>query len=271
MSFPQDRRRRGGAGTGFSSSGQRTALGYYVPLALTVGVAAVSIAAWIWSERHEDDDDDEHPPDGGNYYPPPDASSAGYPPPAYGASDFARGPDGEVLPGDTPYDPSFMGRMQGALRRTPSPQQLFDGASRRVVAGVTAAGQFVGGALTSIREENRGDFEDHSRWSEEAQSRAHERSQQDSMPTMSGALPSRGPGQQAFDKKKKTVVIVVSSLIPSDSDELISEHAVCTAIALFQLRYSKFTNVCYSPSYPTFQSMLTWKLPVSSFLFTHPV
>lgn len=248
MSFPQDRRRRGGAGTGFSSSGQRTALGYYIPLALTVGVAAVSVAAWIWSERHEDDDDDDRPYDGDHH--PPDASSAGYPPPAYGASDFARAPGAEGIQGDTPYDPSFMGRMQGALRRTPSPQQLFDGASRRVVAGVTAAGQFVGGALTSIREENRGDFEDHSRWSEEAQARAHERSQHDSVPSMSGALPSRGAGQQAFDKKKKTVVIVVSSLIPSDSDEFITEHAVSYFILFSQYC---LTN-SYSQSYPIFQN-----------------
>jgi hypothetical protein len=115
--------------------------------------------------------------------------------------------------------------MQGALRRTPSPQQIFDGASRKVAAGVTAAGAFVGNALTSIREENRGDFEDHSRWSEEAQSRAIGGQQ---TPTMSGALPNRGPvsGQHPIDKKKKTVVIVVSSLSPADSDEFASEHAV---------------------------------------------
>ncbi|KAJ5088493.1 hypothetical protein N7456_012109 [Penicillium angulare] len=229
MSFPQDpRRRRGGAGTGFSSTGGRTAMGYYIPLALTVGVAAVSIAAWIWSERHEDDEEDEvHHDDGqGHYPPPPGAAGGAYPPPGYPA-----GPGGEyardIAPGDASYDPSFMGRMQGALRRTPSPQQIFDGASRKVVAGVAAAGQFVGGALTSIREDNgeRGDFEDHTRWSEEAQTRATERGQQPIETTMSGALQGRAPGQHAFEKKKKTVVIVVSSLTPTDSDDFISEHA----------------------------------------------
>ncbi|KAJ5614806.1 hypothetical protein N7528_008460 [Penicillium herquei] len=229
MSFPQDpRRRRGGAGTGFSSTGRRTALGYYIPLALTVGVAAVSIAAWVWSERHEDDDEDDRPHGEaeGPYPPPPGPPGSNYPPPPYGSApgNYARDIGSEVTPGDASYDPSFMARMQGALRRTPSPQQIFDGASRKVVAGVAAAGQFVGGALTSIREENRGDFEDHTRWSEEAQSRSNERSQPVE-PTMSGALPGRAAGQHSFEKKKKTVVIVVSSLTPSDSDDFASEHA----------------------------------------------
>jgi hypothetical protein len=119
--------------------------------------------------------------------------------------------------------------MQGALRRTPSPQQIFDGASKRVVAGVTAAGAFVGGALTSIREDNKGegDYEDHSRWSEEAQTRAHERSQQPAVaPTMSGGLPSRPA--KTVNNNKKTVVIVVSSVSSADSDEFSSEHAVRT-------------------------------------------
>lgn len=235
MSYPQDpRRRRGGAGVGFSNTGRRTAMGYWIPLALTVGVATISIAAWIWSERDEDDENDLPPDEGDGHYPPTGPGPVGgdFPPPAYAAGEYARSTGADMAPGDNRYDPSLMARMQGALRRTPSPQQIFDGASRRVVAGVTAAGAYVGGALTSIREEDRGDFEDHSRWSEEAQFRASERSQQatDAPPTMSGALPSRALGQQFFDKKKKTVAIVVSSLSPTDSDEFASEHAVKTPL-----------------------------------------
>ncbi|KAJ5205019.1 uncharacterized protein N7498_005898 [Penicillium cinerascens] len=227
MSFPQDpRRRRGGAGTGFSATSRRTALGYWIPLALTVGVATISVAAWIWSERNDDDDDDDQPYEGEGPYPPPGPAGGDIPPPSYASEGYARSTGAEI-PGDARYDPSFMARMQGALRRTPSPQQIFDGASRRVVAGVTAAGALVGGALTSIREENRGDFEDHTRWSEEAESRNVERGQQGAAPSMSGALPTRGPaaGQHSSDKKKKTVVIVLSSLSPADSDEYASEHA----------------------------------------------
>ena len=162
--------------------------------------------------------------------------------------------------GDNRYDPSFMARMQGALRRTPSPQQIFDGASRRVVAGVTAAGAYVGGALTSIREESRGDFEDHSRWSEEAQFRANERSQQqtETPPTMSGALPTRELNQSSSDKKKKTVVIVVSSLLPAGTDEFASEHAVSCHYNT-KLFEHLFADQC-SQFYLTFLSMLTWTI-----------
>ncbi|KAJ5493694.1 hypothetical protein N7463_009781 [Penicillium fimorum] len=227
MSFPQDpRRRRGGAGTGFSSTGGRTAIGYWLPLALTAGIATISIAAWIWSERNDDEDEDDRPHGDGRPYPPPVGPGSDYPPPSYATGDYARSTGPEVLPGDASYDHSMMARMQGALRRTPSPQQIFDGASKRVVAGVTAAGAFVGGALTSIREDNKGegDYEDHSRWSEEAQTRAHERSQQGAVaPTMSGGLPSR-PANTG-NKNKKTVAIVVSSVTSADPDGFSSEHA----------------------------------------------
>jgi hypothetical protein len=249
MSFPNDRRRRGGAGAGFSSTGTRTAMGYWLPLALTAGIATVSIAAWMWSERNDEDDEDDHPHDGEGSYPPP-APGSDYPPPSYATGDYARSAGAEGLPGDASYDHSMMARMQGALRRTPSPQQLFDGASKRVVAGVTAAGAFVGGALTSIREDNKGegDFEDHSRWSEEARARAHERSQQQGTvaPTMSGGLPNRAANSS--DKKKKTVVIVVSSVSSADSDEFVSEHAV----RIFSFQYSTkaflTTTVYFVPS-----------------------
>lgn len=233
MSFPNDRR-RGGAGAGFSSSGSRTALGYWLPLALTAGVATVSIAAWIWSERNDEDDEEDRPHDGGGRPYQPSAQGSEYPPPSYATGDYARSAGPETLPGDPSYDHGVMARMQGALRRTPSPQQLFDGASKRVVAGVTAAGAFVGGALTSIREDNKGegDFEDHSRWSEEARTRAHERSQQQGSvpPTMSGGLPNRGANSS--EKKKKTVVIIVSSDSSADSDEFSSEHAVSIPLTI---------------------------------------
>lgn len=228
MSFPQDpRRRRGGAGTGFSSTGGRTAIGYWLPLALTAGIATISIAAWIWSERNDDEDEDDRPYGDGRPYPPPVGPGRDHAPPSYTTEDYARSAGAEVLPGDASYDHSMMARMQGALRRTPSPQQIFDGASKRVVAGVTAAGAFVGGALTSIREDNKGegDYEDHSRWSEEAQTRAHERSQQSAIaPTMSGGLPSRPT--HILEKDKKVVVIVVSSVSSADDDDFPSEHAV---------------------------------------------
>lgn len=177
-------------------------------------------------DEDEDEDEDDRPHGDDRPHPPPVGPGSDYPP-SYATGDYARSTGAEVLPGDASYDHSMMGRMQGALRRTPSPQQIFDGASKRVVAGVTAAGAFVGGALTSIRENDKGegDYEDHSRWSEEAQTRAHERSQQGAIaPTMSGGLPSRPAN--TLNKDRKIVAIVVSSVSPADSDEFPSEHAV---------------------------------------------
>ncbi|PCG96783.1 Hypothetical protein PENO1_066640 [Penicillium occitanis (nom. inval.)] len=208
MSFPQDRRRRAPNGMGFSSTGRRTFMGYWIPLAVTVGIATISVAAWIWSERQENEDDDEARdyPDDFNQ-PPPPAGYEGGPPDA----DFARSAGADARQ----EDGSVIARMQGALRRTPSPQQLFDGASRRVAAGVAAAGAMVGGALSSITEE-RGDFEDHSRWSEEADLRAR-----------GGADVTPRSGPSTSTKAKKTVALVVSSVAPSDDPEdiTLSEHA----------------------------------------------
>lgn len=184
-------------------------MGYWIPLAVTVGIATISVAAWIWSERQENEDDDEARdyPDDFNQ-PPPPAGYEGGPP----GADFARSTGADARQ----EDGSVIARMQGALRRTPSPQQLFDGASRRVAAGVAAAGAMVGGALSSITEE-RGDFEDHSRWSEEADLRAR-----------GGADVTPRSGPSTSTKAKKTVALVVSSVAPSDDPEdiTLSEHAV---------------------------------------------
>jgi hypothetical protein len=220
MSYRRDPRRRqlSPTGTGFGSSGRRTVLGYWVPLAVTVGIAAVSIAAWIWSERQEDDDDNDNPPyPPGSEYPPPPPAGYGpppggpYPPGAYPPGEsYARSTGTEVRQDDG----SVIGRMQGALRRTPSPQQILDGASRRVAAGVAAAGAMVGGALSSIREEQRGDYEDHSRWSEEAEARV-------------GPPGQSAPPAAVFDKNRKTVAIVVSAVpLQSEIDDPSIEHAV---------------------------------------------
>ena len=207
MSYSYDRYERQRRSTSGAST-RRSALGYWIPLAVTVTVATVGIAAWIWSERKDVDDDDYERKD----Y---DGREEGRPPPGYGGP--GQAPYG---PGQPPYgsgperqpteDQGMIARMSGAIRRTPSPQQIFDGASRRVVAGVTAAGAAVGGALSSIREEDKKDFEDHSRWSEEADTRAGE------TPGRRGAERHGNPGS-----KRKAVAIVLSA----ESDYSHSEDA----------------------------------------------
>ena len=235
--YAQDgRRHRVVPGAAFDAAArQRSFMGYWMPLVLTVGVATIGIAAWIWSEQGDEDDD---------YYPRRDYDDSGdesYPTPPPGCIPPSRRHRGDVMdpvePGTEPYttssetglyrdlpdqpdDSGMLARMQGALRRTPSPQEIFGGASKRVAAGMAAAGAFVG--LSTIREEGRGDFEDHTRWSEEVESRNNEnnrRASSASQAVMSGALSSsRGIDQS---KTRKSVVIVVSSVV--DGTEL--DHA----------------------------------------------
>ncbi|KAI9878645.1 MAG: hypothetical protein M1830_000316 [Pleopsidium flavum] len=234
MSYSYDRYERQRRGQTFGTSTRRGALGYWVPLAITVTVATIGLAAWIWSERREDEDEDYDRGGGHGDSQPP------LHPPGYGGVD----------PGETAYargageaqveDASMMARMSGALRRTPSPQQIFDGASRKVAAGVAAAGAAVGGALSSIREEDKRDFEDHTRWSEEAESR-------NSGPETHGGPPSRAVqsttavagassrqpatiSQRSSGTRKKTVVIVVSAEsshegVTQDDSDYHQEHA----------------------------------------------
>lgn len=221
MSYSYDRYERRRTTSGAS---RRSALGYWIPLAVTVTVATVGLAAWVWSERKDHDDDDYYDDRKGDNRPPPDYR--------------------EVGPGGVPYHPSggrpqmqdesFMSRVSDAIRRTPSPQQILDGASRRVAAGVSAAGAAVGGALSAIKEEDRRDFEDHSRWSEEAETRAttataparpDQRSVEASM-----SVGLSNSGEPKGGKKRKTVAVVVSADIghhePDEEVTYIQEHAV---------------------------------------------
>lgn len=217
------------------ASSRRSALGYWLPLAFTVTAATVGIVAWIWSERNDDESDDyyrrgdDRPPSG----PPPEFSGSGPGQPTYTRRDGSQNLE----------DEGMVARMSGALRRTPSPQQLFDGASRRVAAGVAAAGAAVGGALSSIREEDKRDFEDHSRWSEEAEFRAggveagvggapsQKRSGLElrAAETSSSTLQATHPGTKTSGKRK-TVAIVVSAdaVYHSHSEDVpyLQEHAV---------------------------------------------
>lgn len=240
-----DGRRRRSGPTGFSSTGNRTALGYWVPLAVTVTAAAIGLAAWVWSERGDDDDEEDN--EGHKEYYGQREDNAPFKPETaheYDPSDprySSRSLETDAYGRPIADDASMISRVQGALRRSPSPQQIFDGASKRVAAGVAAAGAAFGGALSSIREEDRGDFEDHSRWTEEANARAIAAGAPlpaAGQPTMSGALPAGAPpaSQLTSSKKRKTVAIVVSSAVtsqdPEDPKESISEHAVCLSLSL---------------------------------------
>lgn len=223
MSSPYDRydRRRG-------------VWGHWVPLALTVTVATVGLAAWVWSQRSDDNEleDNEPIPEHLDY----ENGDYGDNPP-YGAS--RDDPAGATSPRNTarPGEPGYGGaatqpessagwgaRMSGALRRTPSPQQFLDSAGKTVVAGVAAAGAAVGTALASIREDDKAAYADHETWSEEADAKRER--------------PSGSSKAGGSSSRRKTVAIVVSADTNVDDIDLdgFHEHAVsCTArLQIFQ-------------------------------------
>ena len=265
-----ERRSRTAAGGGYGASSRRSTLGYWVPLVMTVTVATIGLAAWVWSERRDDEEDtseQEQNPD--NLPPPGYASMSGALPPGPGPAGFQGPPpsapsgpggfaDSPMPPSDPGYEggarstavetqaqdeSTLMARMSGALKRTPSPQQSYDWASKKVAAGVAAAGAMVGGALSTIREGSQDDYEDHERWSEEADSR-------DNGKGIKRGLKRRGTADDYFSgavempkpaairlRKRKSVAVVVSA-VENSSDGIgeVGQHAVSCLSWLFRKR-----------------------------------
>ena len=249
-----ERRRR----QNYTTSGTRGhGWGHWLPLAITFTVAAGGLAAWIWKERKDNEgydyDYDSRPPPPGpppsgygppptnpDFRPPPGSFQDGPPPGAPPPPGFGPPP-----PGQAPFAPppesrdvgeeSFVSRMSGALRRTPSPQQILDGAGKKVAAGVAAAGAAVGGALSSITEEDKRDYEDHRSWSEEAESqsgRATSRSSRrgpDLIDNEGSTVSQQTQVTVKEGEKRKSVAIVVSAVTDYEHDQEASyhqEHAV---------------------------------------------
>lgn len=135
--------------------------------------------------------------------------------PTYGASKGGVGPATEFRepahPQGEATGSSWGARMSGALRRTPSPQQLFESAGKTVSAGIAATGAAITNTLAAIREEDKNAFADHETWSEEADAKlTRPRSQ------------TREPS-----KRRRTVAIVVSadSHVGDLEEDGFHEHA----------------------------------------------
>lgn len=269
MSYSYERvERRSRSGPSYGASGRRSTLGYWVPLVMTLTAASIGVAAWIWSERRDDEEESEderknnnrpptgYPPSGGGPPPGPGPSGysgpSGYPgpggpgqgPPTQGPV----GPDGQApIPQGAaayyadssrsvggPGDDSISGRVTGALKRTPSPQQSYDWASKTVAAGVAAAGAMVGGALKTVREGSQEDYEDHERWSEEADSRdgkgrrgLKRRGTADEYFSAPAEMPK---GVALKSQNRKTVVVVVSAVESGSEGGEVDHHAVSAFI-----------------------------------------
>jgi len=204
----------------------RSALGYWIPLALTVTIATAGLVAWIWSERAGDDDDDNYDRNGD------DGKSV---PERPGESAYSRQTGAESTREGESADEGFMARMSGALRRTQSPQQFFDNAGKIAsAAGVAVGLSAVSGrsdkSKRSVRSEREEGFSDHERWTEEAITQR----------TEDEVTSERSRGKA---RAKRTIAVVLSAesslaSLQSDDDSYQTEHAVS------QLSYNTITKLC---------------------------
>ncbi|CAK4029597.1 hypothetical protein DOTSEDRAFT_75123 [Lecanosticta acicola] len=251
-----------------SHSRQHSVLGYWVPL-VTIGTIAVGgLAAWVWSERESNGDGDyphEKPPRpstgmGGPYptqgaqpYPGPpppgviplqDQTTQGIPPPVGAqasyqgeASSYYNQSSSQTR--DVHDEQTFFGRMSGVVRRTPSPQQFFDHASKQVTAGLAAAGSALGSIMevdsndghayedrrerSRSRHEEREGFSDHERWSEEAEERQRISEIKTESDKRAGVREEKSKG-----RSKKAVAVVVSADVGGDDshdeEDFHTEH-----------------------------------------------
>lgn len=265
-----------------ASRSNRTTIGYWVPLAITVTLAAGGIAAWVWSAREDHEttnsssSDDEDLSYGEETR--PGGRDSGRKPPSYGVSEgvIPGVPTDAGDAGDIGVEGGFVDSIgRGArdiLRRTPSPQQAFDSVKKMGVAGVVAAGAVVGRGLSAIREEgsershserrvNEEGFSDHERWSEEAE-KIHNQEESSRSAGGSSKLPA--------GSRKKTVAVVVSAevmlenLRDDDGGKYHSEHAVCYILHIF-LHHA---NPYQSPYYRLSHASIRTRLPYSSSFIT---
>lgn len=268
-----ERRKRTTSSSGYGHSGSKSAFGYWLPLTITVTAAAIGIAAWIWSERRDDEEDsseEEHYP--GGIPPPGYASMSGalpsqqqpLPGNLQGPAQGYQGP-----PGPGPQQPGGFGgppltgypdasgeyrsarsttierqeesglvaRVSSAFGfgRSASPAPSNDWASKTFAAGaagVAAAGAMVGGAINSLTG-GSGEYEDHERWSEEADQRDNDREVKQGI-RRRGTADEFYAGSVDFPKsasvahrKRKTIAIVVSAVEHMPDGEVdLGHHAV---------------------------------------------
>ena len=273
-----------------SRGSNHSLLGYWVPVIVTGTIAIGGLAAWIWSERSESEEDDyphdkpprpqtgmgaPYPTQGSQSYtgPPPQAGqsasyatapSMGAGPPPGGPSQMAGGEASSYYGTNQSRDvqqhqqdeTTWYGRMTGAIKRTPSPQQFFEGATKQVSAGVAAAGAALGSIMEgsdeeryrqgdgarsssgrrsskrrSDRAEEREGFSDHERWSEEADEKQRV-GPMDAESERRAQAARVARDEKGKGRSKRAVAVVVSADTNADIEleqegaGFVTEHAV---------------------------------------------
>ncbi len=165
--------------------------------------------------------------------PPPPGWQGGPPPPdGFPPNREFEGARSTAVEGE--QETGLVARMSSALGmgRSTSPAQSYDWASKKVVAGVAAASAMVEGALTSISGGGQAEYEDHDRWSEEADRRGNGveikqgiKRQGTADEFFSGAV-GMPRSTSLRTRKRRGVAIVVSSEADSTSDLDLGQHAV---------------------------------------------
>ena len=169
----------------------RTAFGYYVPLFITVTLATGALTAWVWQQRDENNPSSPSDDEGLQY-----SDDPSHPPPPRPAPS-----DTQSTGVARPEDDGIVARVSSAIRRTPSPQQMFEHAKGTVTKAV-------GGVLGSIREEEG--FGESERWREEA---SIQRSREGL--GAAGAAGAVGAVGKQFTGRRKTAIIILDADILS--------------------------------------------------------
>ncbi|KIY02115.1 uncharacterized protein Z520_02253 [Fonsecaea multimorphosa CBS 102226] len=182
------------------------------------------------------------PPGGFQGPPPPGGFQGGPPPPGW------RGTEEEYQTRSTmveeQQETGIVARMSSALgfgrsttpsgdrSRSQAPAQPYDWANKPFASATAAAGAMVGAAISTLSGGGGEGYEDHERWSEEAEQRDNDRQ-------VTQGIKRRGTADEFFSgsielprsasiahQKRKTVAVVVSAVgVDPDTESDIGQHA----------------------------------------------
>ena len=211
-----DHSNRSGRRQTAAAAHSRSLLGFWVPVVLTASAAVIGITAWIWNERQHDESEDETTDT--------DRYNKEGKRPEYNDGPSRRPEYGDAASTRLQGEPSTIAsRVSGALRRTPSPQQIYDGASKKLAAGAAAATAVGASALAAIREDDK---EEHLQYGAEStgdrRTVASAPSPAVSSTSQATVVPVSKPTSSATGRRK-TAVLVVSSEADLDSLQDASE------------------------------------------------